>query len=102
MTSPLKEIVDVVNNTTLKHWLRFKGLRHSATNKKALAALLEKLIEEGDLTNELLDEAVLEIEEYGGGGKRIYLRRLKDTALVADKERFEQHLSDQAVSLSPK
>ena len=98
MTS-IDKTIRSINNTTLRRWLQKRGLRHSASNVAALIELVERLIKEGKLSKDELDEAVREIEEYGGGGKRIYLRKLKDKGLVNDKRKFSRHLSSLGISL---
>ncbi|HEV2859475.1 MAG TPA: hypothetical protein VGX48_00555 [Pyrinomonadaceae bacterium] len=82
----------------MKSWLRRHGLRHSADNETALIALIEKLLDKGDLTLEGLKSAVREIEEYGG--KRVYLKQILDASVISDRRKFEKHLQELAIPLS--
>lgn len=98
MTS-VNNLISGVTQTVLKSWLRQRGLQHSAVNEGALVALIERLIDEGDLTVDDLRSGVREIEEHGG--KRVYLKTLLDLPELTQKEKFERRLGVLGIPLSP-
>jgi hypothetical protein len=97
MPSPISTLIQGVAQSVLKSWLRQNELRHTAPNHTALVTLLQKLMDEGDLTLEQLKAGVREIEEYGG--KRVYLRNCLNATGLTDRAAFSRRLTSAGITM---
>jgi len=97
MRQQLEKTLSHVSQRAVKHWLKTRGLEHTAANTDLFYERLIKLIDNRSLSIDHLKNAAIEIEE--SGNKRIYLRNLQGTEAISSKSALRDHLDSLNVSL---
>jgi len=91
-------LTDRVSDVAIKHWLKTKGLAHSASNSVELVDRVKNHLLKESLAREDLERAVIGIEECGG--KKIYLRSVPDAAMKGlSRKSLSQKLSNLGIRI---
>jgi len=98
----IEKALGEISIAALRSWLKSQKLPYSANTREEIARRFEKLLEEGKLSWEQLEEGITGIEE--ASAKRIGLYKVgeEDLARLRDPRWFGKHLQKFSIKVSPK
>lgn len=89
-----------VSAKAIETYLKMRGLKTSAPNRRELIKQIVKLVDSGALEPQDISEVVRDIEEHGG--KEVFFRQVNDLKLLSDTDSLTQHLAENNIKVTAK
>lgn len=98
----VEKAIEGISIAALRSWLKARGVTYSAGTREAMVQRLGKLIRNGKLSRDELEEGIINIEE--ASSKRIFLYKItsRDLKKLKDRTSFDSYLEHLSIKRSAK